>query len=105
MSVTKRTAIPRHWGRVYVPGLTEGATATGGTGRWNTGLVDGMGSAFHNFFDAMQTAGFPVVVASTQTDKRLEGALLGITEVQVDDLPDVIRRRRPDRAAHKYIAP
>jgi hypothetical protein len=104
MSVTERTSIPRHWGRVYIPGLTESATAVGGTGRWVTGLVDGMGNAFTNFYNSMALANFPCVVVSTQADGVLGGSLLGITHVQVDDLPDVIRRRRPDRAAHKFVS-
>jgi len=40
-------------------------------------------------------------VPSTQADGVLAPAMLGISEVQVDDVPDVVRRRRPRQTSYR----
>jgi hypothetical protein len=45
--------------------------------------------------DDLAAKGFQLVVPTTQTDSALQGGLNVVTAIQVDDVPDVIRRRRP----------
>lgn len=101
MSITLKTAVPKHWGRFYMPGLS--AAAIDGWGRWTSATMTAMANATAELVDDLQGADLQPVVAVTQVDKVLRPALLGVTSVQVDDVPDVIRRRRPRQAAVRTI--
>ena len=101
MSVTLKNAFPRHWGRVYIPGLTEDATTS--NGRWDQADMQTMEGAAAVLLQTLWDADFPIVTASTQYDNQLVGQLLGVTSIQVDDIPDVIRRRRPRQVAIREI--
>lgn len=87
-SITFKTALRKHWGRIYVPNFKP--STLDGYGRWEgTGTLDPLVAAFATRFGALQDAGFVPVVASAATK-----TLFSITDVQVDDIPDVQRRRR-----------
>jgi len=101
MSLTMKTPWPRHWGRVYLPGLTEDAVTT--NGRWDSADIDTLKAASETLFEALWDAQLPVCVASTQVDKVLMGNLLLVRELQIDDIPDIIRRRRPRQPAIRNV--
>jgi len=102
MSVTEKTPLRKHWGRFYLPGLSEAANDT--NGRWTSSAVTSVRAAAETLYSDLYDAQFPVVVASTQSENVFNGRLIGVTEIQVDDVPDVIRRRRPKQAAIKSSA-
>lgn len=111
LSVTERTAIAKHWGRHYLPGISESMTS-GEEGRWAASVTSSIANACHAFFETCASAELFPVVVSTQAQVNappapadLGGSLLGITHIQVDDIPDVIRRRRPRQAAVRSIQP
>lgn len=95
-TVTLRTSLRRHWGRVYLPWLNTTGFAGGQFGQTQTdALVAAIGSAI----DAGNSSKgiFPVVY------DRVRKSVLGVTELEVDSVPDVIRRRRPrDTRAHSF---
>lgn len=99
MSVTFRTAFPRHWGRIYMPG-------GGGTDANGRFLVANRNAAANGTFaliSSLADAGFLAVVPMGQLNKQAFHALLGVTQVVVDDIPDVIRRRRAKQVAVRSI--
>lgn len=93
MSVTLKTHVPRHWGRIYLPGFAYNAIAAT-YGRWDTAYTTAVANATAELLDDLQDNDFFVVVPVTQVDGSLAKGVLGVYEVQVDDIPDVIRRRR-----------
>jgi len=103
-SVTERTAIPRHWGRFYLPGLTE-SSITGNAQRWNAGTVDAITNATTTMYTSFAIDELYPVVVSTQADKVLAGSLIGVTHVASDNIPDVIRRRRLDLSTYTNVKP
>jgi len=102
LSVTEKTPLRRHWGRFYWPGASE--SMSGPAGRWTSSTVTGVRAAAETLYSDLYDLQFPVVVASTQSDKVFNGRLVGVTEVQVDDIPDVIRRRRAKQPAIRSSA-
>lgn len=99
-SFTEKTAWPRHWGRWYLPSL--GATLDG-YGRF-TGAQTGVWSnAAGALLNGLHDDELPLVVASTQADNVLSGYLLGVNAIQVDDVPDVQRRRRAKQPAIRSV--
>lgn len=101
-TVTEKTSVPGHWGRFYMPGLCAESTDTG-YGRLDSGYRTAVANATAQLYNDAQEAEFFPVVAVTQVNKVLSPALLGVTEVQVDDIPDVQRRRRAREAEARTI--
>lgn len=101
VSVTFRTPTPRHWGRVYWPGY--GAGSLDANGRWGSGAVLGIANAHAELKDDLEGSEFQLVVPTTQIDNVLQPALQTVGSIQVDDIPDVIRRRRPRQAGIKQL--
>ena len=98
-TVTWRTASRKHWGRVYVPGLTATAMSSSGLGHFSSAAVDAICGAFHTLFNAVAAhTGLQVVVASRQYF-----GLLTISQMNMDDTPDQQRRRRPDRPTYNKL--
>jgi hypothetical protein len=92
-AITFKTAMRKHWGRVYVP-------FSGGTvdqaGRTANLTCDNLAIAGTNLAHGDTSAGvFPCVY------DRTHQALWGINRVQVDNTADVIRRRRPKHSTYK----
>jgi hypothetical protein len=102
ISITWRTPVPAHWGRIYVPGL-EGSSLVGGFGRINSGTQTLFSNMSAELVDDLWTNQFQIVVPSTQTNSVLQPSLLTTSAVVVDDIPDVIRRRRAKQAASRLI--
>lgn len=102
MTVTERTPWARHWGRWYMPGL---AVTLSASGRISSTDTTTQATAAGILLNTLHDAQLPLVVASTQADNVLSGYLLGVTETQVDDIPDVQRRRRPRAVVTRVRVP
>lgn len=98
MSVTFKTAVRKSWGRTYLPGFTEGSNA--GDGR----ILHAESTAVADKVSALVVAGaghdFHLVVVS----KHLSAAL-NVETIQVDDVWDVIRRRRYANPIYREVRP
>jgi hypothetical protein len=95
-TVTEKTAIPKHWGRFYIP--NPGITMFDAFGRIaNPGFIATPAGAM---YAALADAELYAVVPSAA-----HRSLLGVTQIQVDDVPDVQRRRRPKQPLQRIVAP
>lgn len=101
MSVTLKTPLPRHWGRVYLPGMASNKLGT--NGRWASTPMSAIANATAELMDDLNGGGYFIVVPVTQISSVLTPALLNVTDIVVDDIPDVIRRRRPRQAAARTV--
>lgn len=90
-NITLRTASRKHWGRVYLPGIGIDKWDTT-YGRLTTTVVDGVAGAANTLNNSIETGGFRLGVWS-----QLHPAFLSAKTVEVDDVPDIQRRRRPKR--------
>ena len=104
---TDRTAYPLHWGRNYWP-HPGGATVASG-GMIQPGEVDSLCELVSGVYELLMADDFFPVVPTTQytqgtTVIPMRG-LLTVSEVQVDNLFDILRSRRPKRATYKKILP
>lgn len=102
-TTTDRTAYPKHWGRNYWP--MPSANYIAGAGNLTAAFVDSVGGGLHTCYAQLMTQEFFPVVTVTRINKAPGRGLLGVTEVQMDDVPDVVRRRRPKDATHYYLSP
>jgi hypothetical protein len=62
-----------------------------------------IGNATDTLYDGLHTDHFNCCVPCTQLDKQPVRALLGVTQLAVDDIPDVIRRRRWDTVGSRNV--
>jgi hypothetical protein len=99
MSITERTGLRRHWGRVYLPGLLSNQVQA--TGRWNSLAVAGVAAALAGYYNVLVGEGIqPIVVTTVRRAGIIDLAgwsargYLPVELLQIDDVPDVIRRRR-----------
>jgi hypothetical protein len=96
-SITLRTALRPHWGRFYLPNIgTNQVSPTGG--RSTLGLITEWANAVRAMDATLRSHDFRLVVFS-----RAGGGFLGVSAIEVDDVLDVIRRRRYQHAAAKVI--
>src|SRR3954451_8186523 len=105
LSITEKTAWPKHWGRFYWPiggGTTIIDTLSGHVAH---ATVDAAATATSTLYAALAGADFVPVVPVTQVDKVAARALLTVSQIQVDDVFDVIRRRRPKAPDYRKILP
>lgn len=100
-SVTFKTPAPKHWGRCYLPGLGVIDISGSTFGRFGSGTIQTLANAFAEFYDDLGNADFQLVVPTTQQDGKYATGLSGVTSIVVDDIPDVIRRRRPKQAGQR----
>jgi len=91
-TVTEKTAFPRHWGRWYIPGF---CVALAADGRWPSGAVTAVATAAGALMNGLTADQLPLVVPAAMIDKTPAKYLLNVTSMQVDDIPDIQRRRRP----------
>ena len=100
---TDRSPYPRHWGRNYWPHPSQAEIdANGFVGPTTT---NALATAVHDAYQALMASEFFPVVVVTQVDKQPVRGLLGVTEVQVDNLFDVVRRRRPKLPSQRVVLP
>jgi len=93
-AMTLKTPLRKHWGRFYLP-ITGSATCDA-SGRLPSATVDGLAVGLNTL--ALGDTGqgvFPCVY------DRVRHGVFGISAVQVDDIPDVIRRRRPSTTLYR----
>lgn len=90
MSVTFTTPSRRHWGRSYMP--APAAAGLDSTSRFTSAYVDAIAGAWDTLFNSMGTNA--TVFVPVVWSARYRGAL-SLVGVKIDDVPDVIRRRRP----------
>jgi len=86
-SVTEGTAVRKRWGRFYIPGLTTSSLQQ--SGRFDNPVVDQIADAAEDFAETMAGNGRPWAVY-----RRLDGSYQLVRELRVDNVPDIIRRRR-----------
>jgi len=104
MSVTEVTPIRRSWGRFYLPfpdvGLYDQTT-----GRWQPTHVDSIATAIQGVHNSLGAKEFQMVVPITQSQKQRVAALEQVTHIRIDNVPDVIRRRRFKHASYVKTLP
>lgn len=103
ISVTEKTAWPKHWGRFYLPGPDAMLLTT--AGRLSSSSVTSILTPTSALFSGLATAEFPVVVPVTQLNKDPARLLLTVNQIQIDDVLDVIRRRRYATPLIRSVAP
>lgn len=96
-TITLRTVSRRHWGRSYIPGLSS-ARLQASYGRWTNTLVDGLANAMNTLHDSWVTAG-----SQLGTWSLLKPAFMTPKTIEVDDVPDIIRRRRAKQMAYRKL--
>jgi hypothetical protein len=96
-TVTFRTAVRRSWGRTYLPGPSATYLATDGSFD-PSGWVNPVATATDTLVHAAAGADFPLVVTSVHLS-----AVLNVEATEVDNTPDIIRRRRFDSPTIKVI--
>jgi hypothetical protein len=101
---TEITAYPRHWGRAYwpVPGTN---LIYGGGGYLAQTFVDAWAAEIQNTYEVLMNAEFFPTVPTTQVNGVASRQLLGIAKIQVDNVPDVVRRRRPRTTTYRKVLP
>lgn len=97
-SVTEKTAMRKHWGRFYIP--CPSSQYTDGFGRFTSSLTQGLSTAVAARYEALANLNYVAVVPSAATR-----TLFSVTQIQVDDVPDVIRRRRPRTTLIRSVHP
>lgn len=98
-SISLHTGPRRNWGRTYLPGLTTfNVAATGGLVK--TTQVDIIANATHTLLTAAAAADFYMVVYS-----KTRQELLGVEQIAVDNIWDIIRRRRWEHPTYKKTLP
>jgi hypothetical protein len=92
-TVTFQVAARRHWGRIYLGGFVTGACSDG---RIAAAVVSGLADDFQDFGTALRDAGLGLVVWN-----RVTWSPADVTQISVDDVWDVQRRRRYDHAFNR----
>jgi len=95
-SITFRTGVRKSWGRTYLPS----AITLGANRRPSAGPPGAIAAAADTLVTGAASADFLLVVVS----KTLSSAL-AVERVEVDDVTDVIRRRRHKKATYRSILP
>ncbi len=110
VSVTEQTSSRRAWGRFYLPSPNINLL-NGSSGRYTSAGLTTIANAFDTMYEANKLANVPVVVYSAAKPARTTAAgttlpaiaarALTVDQLQVDDVPDVIRTRRLKTTALK----
>ena len=90
-TVTLQTPLRKYWGRCYLPAPRDGALDDTSTvwGRWDHSFVDSWATDFHDMLNDLGGIGLIPAVYS-----RAGKSFMAVTGVEVDDVPDIQRRRR-----------
>lgn len=99
-SITFRTASRKSWGRTYWPLGALNSSGDIAAGRFSNTLVDAVAGFTNTLVTSAASNDFYLVVTS-----KTKHALLVVESVEVDNVPDVIRRRRWKSATYKKILP
>jgi hypothetical protein len=96
-SITFRTAVRRSWGRTYLPFNGLQPTVQG---RLGNSTVDAIATATQTLVTTAAAADFALVVSAV----RLNAALV-VERIEVDDVLDIIRRRRWKHTGYRKMLP
>lgn len=94
-TTTLRTAAPKHWGRWYLP---TPAKANMENGRYASTFVDFVATSGSTLINALSDDDFLVSVYSPAGQ-----TFMGVTSVECDDVPDIVRRRRAKQTGYRKI--
>lgn len=103
ITLTEKTAMPKHWGRSYLPTPSQLYITSGGV--FQNSYADQVADSARTLYAALAAAEFPMVVPVTQVDKASARGLLTVSSLQVDNIPDIIRRRRWSSATYRSLRP
>lgn len=99
MTITDRTGVRLEWGRKYIP-ISANGWLTTTAGRFTSSAVDTMVTATDALYTAAAGQDFLPVVYGPTRQKAYS-----IESVQVDDVVDVVRRRRWESPGYKRRLP
>jgi|SRR5215203_3280812 len=99
ISITKRTAMRRHWGRIYMGPLDSGSYDST-SGRLSAARVDGIATPFEALRAGLQADDTPMIVYN-----RTTGVGLSVDGTRVDDVVDIVRSRRHRAATYRKLLP
>lgn len=95
VSVTLKTADRKHWGRIYLPAPSRTAISGSAYGRLDSTRVGNIATPAGVLLNGLWDDQLPLIVPTTQVNKNLVQGWMAVGAIQVDDILDVIRRRRP----------
>jgi len=101
-TVTYRTPSRQHWGRSYWGGLTTMAFDHELSGKLANGYVQSLCEGFDQWH--MANSNEASIVNLWVWSAKHRGAL-SVTEVSVDDVPDIVRRRRAKGPSFRFTKP
>lgn len=87
LSVTERTVLRKHWGRFYLP--CPSTDLLDANGRWKSASIEAIAAIVGDMYEWWSNHDYLPVVASPGGR-----TLYSVTQIQVDDIPDIQRRRR-----------
>jgi hypothetical protein len=96
-SITFRTAVRKSWGRTYLPISID---AIGTNGRPKNVAVDAIATATNTLVTTAATADMHLVVVSQPL-----ASSLNVERIEVDNVADVIRRRRWKATTYRKLLP
>lgn len=97
-AITERTGQRRSWGRWYLPGLSTEVLSD--DGRILGGIVTQFANAARDLYNAWATSVYQPIVW-TKIPNVAPRVQLEVDEIQVDDVVDIIRRRRWDTVINR----
>lgn len=101
-TVTYRTASRKHWGRSYWGGLTTLAFNLEPSGKLANAYVDALATGFKNWHTAN---GNEAAITNLWIWSAKHRGALSVTEMSVDDVPDIVRRRRAKTPNYRHTYP
>lgn len=113
MSVTEKTNFPRNWGRFYIPGICQVVVASG-VPKITSTYVDSIATAYSTLNSSLASSQFQLVVPITRLGTGSRGdpgagtpnrRLSMVQSVKVDNVFDVIRRRRTHAVTYSKVLP
>lgn len=105
LASTEITPWPHHWGRMYWPAVGNSSSFFKAGGYLSDAIVVSWATSVHDAYDALQGDEFFPCVPTTTVNKTPSRQLLGVTAIQVDDIADIIRRRRAHRSSFRSVQP
>lgn len=100
VTATFKTGSRKHWGRVYQGGFAVPTTGASTFGRILPANVDAVATAWDGHFSEL--SGFVRVVEPVVWSAKY-AAIMSIDQLQVDDVFDVVRRRRAKQASYRKV--
>jgi len=100
LTVTYRTCSRKHWGRNYVGGLTMNWLALHTGHAHPSGAVDKLALAFRSWYQDLWDN--PRIIEPVIWSAKYRG-IMSINELAVDDVVDIVRRRRAKGASYRKV--